>query len=96
MSRSLKKGVFVAPNLIRKVQFMNYNGEKLSIKTWSRATTIIPNMLGHTISVHNGRQHIPVFVDTAKIGHKLGEFAPSRTFRSHKKTDNKGQKGKKN
>ena len=83
MSRSLKKGPFVADSLLKKIEVLNAKGEKQVIKTWSRASTIIPDMVGHTIAVHNGRQHVPIFVSDQMVGHKLGEFAPTRTYRSH-------------
>ena len=83
MGGSLKKGPFVADSLIAKVERMNSTREKRVIKTWSRASTIIPAMVGHTISVHNGKAHIPVFVTENMVGHKLGEFSPTRTFRGH-------------
>ena len=83
MGRSLKKGPFVAEHLMEKVEAMNERREKRVIKTWSRASTIVPQMVGHTISVHNGKAHVPVFVTENMVGHKLGEFAPTRTFRGH-------------
>lgn len=83
MSRSLKKGFFVDEHLINKVLAMNASGEKKLIKTWSRRSTITPDMVGHTLAVHDGRKHVPVFVTENMIGHKLGEFAPTRTFRGH-------------
>jgi len=89
MSRSLKKGPFVSDKLLRKIERLNERNEKQVIKTWSRASTIIPPMVGHTIAVHNGRQHVPVFVSDQMVGHKLGEFAPTRTFRSHVRSDKK-------
>jgi small subunit ribosomal protein S19 len=89
MGRSLKKGPFVAVSLLKKIEKLNVKGEKQVIKTWSRASTILPDMVGHTIAVHNGRQHVPVFVSEQMVGHKLGEFAPTRTFRSHSKSDKK-------
>jgi small subunit ribosomal protein S19 len=89
MSRSLKKGPFVADHLLRKVEALNAKGDKQVIKTWSRASTILPQMIGHTIAVHNGRQHVPVYVTEQMVGHKLGEFAPTRTFRGHAKSDKK-------
>ena len=92
MGRSLRKGPFVAYHLLKKVNEMNANGRKDVIKTWSRASTIIPSMVGHTIAVYNGRQHVPVFVGETFVGHKLGEFAPTRTFRSHVKTDKKAKR----
>ncbi|MEM6424036.1 MAG: 30S ribosomal protein S19 [Cyanobacteria bacterium P01_D01_bin.128] len=89
MSRSLKKGPFVADHLMKKIDALNVNNEKQVVKTWSRASTILPQMIGHTIAVHNGRQHVPVFVSEQMVGHKLGEFAPTRTFRGHAKSDKK-------
>lgn len=89
MSRSLKKGPFVADSLMKKIEALNERGEKQVIKTWSRASTILPQMLGHTIAVHNGRQHVPVYISDQMVGHKLGEFAPTRTFRGHSKSDKK-------
>jgi small subunit ribosomal protein S19 len=89
MSRSLKKGPFVADSLLSKIEKMNEKGDKSVIKTWSRASTIIPDMIGHTIAVHNGRQHVPIFITDQMVGHKLGEFAPTRTFRGHAKGDKK-------
>lgn len=92
MSRSLKKGPFVADHLLKKVEVLNAKGEKQVIKTWSRASTILPQMIGHTIAVHNGRQHVPVYVSEQMVGHKLGEFAPTRTFRGHAKSDKKARR----
>lgn len=92
MSRSLKKGPFVADHLMRKIETLNAKGDKQVIKTWSRASTIIPQMIGHTIAVHNGRQHVPVYVTEQMVGHKLGEFAPTRTFRGHAKSDKKARR----
>ena len=89
MARSVKKGPFVADSLLRKVEKLNAAGEKPVIKTWSRASTILPMMIGHTIAVHNGKAHVPVFVTEQMVGHKLGEFAPTRTFKGHIK-DKKG------
>ena len=83
MSRSLKKGPFVADHLVAKIEKLNAAREKRVIRTWSRSSTIIPTMVGHTISVHNGKTHIPVFVTENMVGHKLGEFAPTRIFRAH-------------
>ncbi|MBS1723942.1 MAG: 30S ribosomal protein S19 [Armatimonadetes bacterium] len=83
MARSLKKGYFIDDHLAEKIQAMNASGEKRVIKTWSRRSTITPDMIGHTIAVHNGKQHHPVFVTENMIGHKLGEFAPTRTYRGH-------------
>ncbi len=92
MPRSLKKGPFVDDHLLKKVEAQNEKNSKNVIKTWSRRSTIIPDMLGHTIAVHDGRKHVPVFVTEAMIGHKLGEFAPTRTFRGHEKDDRKGRR----
>ena len=83
MSRSSKKKPFVAPELLKRVEAMNENGNKEVIKTWSRASTISPQMTGHTIAVHDGRNHVPVYITEEMIGHKLGEFAPTRTFKGH-------------
>ncbi|MDQ2663606.1 MAG: 30S ribosomal protein S19 [Candidatus Eremiobacteraeota bacterium] len=83
MGRSLKKGPFVADHLLKKVDAMNESREKRVIKTWSRASTIVPAMVGHTIGVHNGKAHVPVFVTENMVGHKLGEFSPTRNFRGH-------------
>ena len=83
MPRSLKKGPFVDGHLLKKVDALNSAGDKKVIKTWSRRSTIIPDMVGHTIAVHDGRKHVPVFVSEQMVGHKLGEFAPTRTFRGH-------------
>lgn len=92
MSRSLKKGPFVADHLLRKVEAQNARGDKQVIKTWSRASTIIPVMIGHTIAVHNGKQHVPVYVTEQMVGHKLGEFAPTRTFKGHAGSDKKARR----
>jgi small subunit ribosomal protein S19 len=92
MSRSLKKGPFVADHLLSKIEALNVRGDKQVIKTWSRASTILPQMIGHTIAVHNGRQHVPVYVSEQMVGHKLGEFAPTRTFRGHAKSDKKARR----
>ena len=83
MTRSLKKGPFVASHVFERVEQMNASGKKDVIKTWSRATTILPNMIGHTFAVYNGKQHLPVFVSDQMVGHKLGEFSPTRTFNGH-------------
>lgn len=83
MSRSVKKGPYAAPELIKRIDGMNKAGEKKVLKTWSRASTIFPTFVGHTIAVHDGRRHIPVYITEDMVGHKLGEFAPTRTFRSH-------------
>ena len=89
MPRSLKKGPFVDDHLIKKVDAQNESGSKSVIKTWSRRSMIVPAMLGHTIAVHDGRKHVPVFVSENMVGHKLGEFAPTRTFKGHVKDDRK-------
>ena len=93
MSRSVKKGPFVQPALYKKVAEMNETGEKRVLKTWSRASTIFPDFVGHTIAVHDGRKHVPVYVTEDMVGHKLGEFAPTRTFKGHagSKTSNSGK-----
>ena len=83
MSRSIKKGPFVQPKLLARVQAMNEAGEKRVLKTWSRASTIFPDFVGHTFAVHDGRKHVPVYVTEDMVGHKLGEFAPTRTSRGH-------------
>ena len=93
MSRSLKKGPYVEPKLLEKVQKMNESGEKIVLKTWSRSSTIFPDFVGHTFAVHDGRKHVPVYVTEDMVGHKLGEFAPTRTYRGHagSKTSNNGK-----
>ncbi len=83
MPRSLKKGPYVEEKLLKKILQLNSRGEKKIIKTWSRRSTIVPEMVGHTIAVYNGRRHIPIFITESMVGHKLGEFAPTRTFRGH-------------
>src|SRR3977135_4713852 len=83
MSRSLKKGPFVDDHLLKKVDAQNAANERKVIKTWSRRSTIIPDMVGHTLAVHDGRKHVPAYVTESMVGHKLGEFAPTRTFRTH-------------
>ena len=83
MARSLKKGPFVDEHLLRKVERANDGGDKRVIRTWSRRSTVIPEMVGLTIAVHDGRKHVPVFINESMVGHKLGEFAPTRTFRGH-------------
>jgi small subunit ribosomal protein S19 len=92
MPRSLKKGPFVDDHLAKKVTALNAKNAKAVIKTWSRRSMIVPDMLGHTIAVHDGRKHVPVFVSEAMIGHKLGECAPTRTFRGHVKDDKKARR----
>jgi len=91
MARSLKKGPFVDDHLMEKVESQNEEGTKKVIKTWSRRSMIIPDMVGHTIAVHDGRKHVPVFISESMVGHKLGEFASTRTFRSHNKDEKKGR-----
>ena len=88
MGRSTKKGPWVEERLMRRIEAMNDSGSKTMVKTWSRASTIFPEMVGHTIAVHDGRKHVPVFVSESMVGHKLGEFAPTRTYRGH---DSKGK-----
>ena len=83
MSRSSKKGPWVEERLLGRIEAMNSSGQKQMIKTWSRTSTIFPEMVGHTIAVHDGRKHVPVFISEQMVGHKLGEFAPTRTFRGH-------------
>ena len=92
MSRSVKKGPFAAPELLKRVDEMNKAGEKKVVKTWSRSSTIFPEFVGHTFAVHDGRKHVPVYVTEDMVGHKLGEFAPTRTFKGHagSKTSNNG------
>jgi small subunit ribosomal protein S19 len=92
MPRSLKKGPFIADQLLKKITVLNETGKRTLILTWSRASTVVPIMIGHTIGVHNGREHIPVFVTDQMVGHKLGEFAPTRTFRGHIKSDKKSKR----
>ena len=93
MSRSLKKAPYVEEKLFNRISAMNANGEKKVLKTWSRASTIYPEFVGHTIAVHDGRKHIPVYITEDMVGHKLGEFAPTRTFKGHagSKTSNNGK-----
>jgi len=93
MGRSVKKGPFVAPELIKRVEALNAAGQKKVLKTWSRASTIFPDFVGHTIAVHDGRKHVPVYVTEDMVGHKLGEFAPTRNFRGHSgsRTSNTGK-----
>ena len=89
MSRSVKKGPFINSKLLKKIISMNKNNKKVTIKTWSRSSTIIPNMVGHTLAIHNGKSHFPIFISDQMVGHKLGEFVPTRNFRSHIKNDRK-------
>ena len=93
MGRSVKKGPFVQPKLLERVEKMNETGDKQILKTWSRSSTIFPQFVGHTFAVHDGRKHVPVYVTEDMVGHKLGEFAPTRTFRGHagSKTSNTGK-----
>ena len=83
MSRSVKKGPYVSEKLLKRIEEMNEKGEKNVLKTWSRSSTLFPQMVGHTIAVHDGRKHVPVYVTEDMVGHKLGEFAPTRTYRGH-------------
>ncbi|MGI6029974.1 MAG: 30S ribosomal protein S19 [Eubacteriales bacterium] len=94
MGRSIKKGPFIQPALLKRVQEMNEAGEKKVLKTWSRASTIFPDFVGHTVAVHDGRKHVPVYVTEDMVGHKFGEFAPTRTYKGHagSKTSNNGKK----
>ena len=87
MSRSAKKGPFVDERLLKRIEAMNAAGQKKMINTWSRASTVFPDMVGHTIAVHDGRKHVPIFISESMVGHKLGEFALTRTFRGHIKGD---------
>ena len=87
MGRSLKKGPFVEPRLMQRIAAMNEANEKRMVRTWSRASTVFPEMVGHTIAVHDGRRHVPVFISESMVGHKLGEFAPTRTYRGHAGSD---------
>lgn len=87
MSRSLKKGPFVHPSLAKKIEEMNRKGDKRVIKSWSRASMIVPDMIGHTIAIYNGRKHVPVYITEQMIGHRLGEFAPTRLFKGHSGAD---------
>ena len=89
MARSLAKGPYIAYHLLNKLSSLNQQGKKETVKTWSRSSTILPMMIGHTISVYNGQKHVPVFITDQLVGHKLGEFVPTRLFRSHKKTERK-------
>jgi len=92
MSRSIKKGPFVAHHLLKQIEQQTKTKKKETIKTWSRSSTILPSMVGHTIAVYNGRKHIPIFISDQFVGHKLGEFAPTRTFKSHVKSDRKAKR----
>ena len=92
MSRSSKKGPFVQERLLSRIEAMNASGSKQMVRTWSRSSTVFPEMVGHTIAVHDGRKHVPIFVTDSMVGHKLGEFAPTRTFRGHEKDDRKSRR----
>jgi len=92
MSRSLKKGPYIEYKLLERINELNKRNQKETLKTWSRSSTIIPNMIGHTIAIYNGKQHFPVFISDQMVGHKLGEFVPTRNFRSHIKNDRKARK----
>ena len=92
MARSLKKGPFVDDHLVEKIEELNSANQKRVVRTWSRRSTIIPDMIGHTIAVHDGRKHVPVYITESMVGHKLGEFAPTRTFRGHVAKREKGMK----
>ena len=92
MSRSSKKGPFIDDRLLGRIEAMNAANEKRMIRTWSRSSTVFPDMVGHTIAVHDGRKHVPVFVTESMVGHKLGEFAPTRTFKGHIKDDRKAKR----
>lgn len=92
MTRSIDKGPFVADHLLKKIENLNLKGEKKIIITWSRASTIVPTMIGHTIAIHNGQEHLPIFITDRMVGHKLGEFAPTRIFKGHAKNDRKSRR----
>ena len=92
MSRSIKKGPFVHKGLLKKIEEMNAAGEKKVVKTWSRSSTIFPQMIGHTIAVHDGRKHVPVYISEDMVGHKLGEFVATRTYKGHDKDERKGKR----
>lgn len=93
MGRSSKKGPYIDPKLRQKIETMNRGGERRVVRTWARACTIFPELVGHTVAIHNGRQHVPIYVTEQMVGHKLGEFAPTRTFRGHgKDADRKGRR----
>ena len=92
MSRSIKKGPFVAPELYKRVEELNKAGDKKVLKTWSRASTIFPSFVGHTIAVHDGRKHVPVYITEDMVGHKLGEFVATRTYRGHGKDEKKSKR----
>ena len=92
MGRSIVKGPYIAYHLLNKINKLNQTGTKEIIKTWSRSSTILPIMIGHTIAIHNGREHIPIFITDQMVGHKLGEFSPTRTFKGHVKNDKKSKR----
>ena len=92
MSRSSKKGPYVEERLLQRIEAMNTSGSKQMIRTWSRTSTVFPEMIGHTIAVHDGRKHVPVFISDQMVGHKLGEFAPTRTFRAHAGQERSGRR----
>jgi small subunit ribosomal protein S19 len=94
MGRSIKKGPFIDAKLLKKIEAINREGQKAVIKTWSRASTIVPEMIGHTIAVHDGRRHVPIFITENMVGHKLGEFAHTRTYRGHVAKSSKAQRRK--
>ena len=94
MSRSLKKGPYIDPKLLKKIEAMNERGDKSVIRTWSRASVIFPQLVGHTIAVHDGRRHVPIYITENMVGHRLGEFAPTRTFRGHLATKRMSKKDK--
>jgi small subunit ribosomal protein S19 len=94
MGRSTKKGPFAEDRLLARITQMNESGQKQMVKTWSRSSTIFPEMVGHTIAVHDGRKHVPVFISESMVGHKLGEFAPTRTFRAHSGTSAREERGR--
>ena len=93
MSRSSKKGPFIEERLLARIESMNDSGSKQMIRTWSRTSTVFPQMVGHTVAVHDGRKHVPVFIYEQMVGHKLGEFAPTRTFRGHIRDDRRSRRG---
>ncbi|MDY5954939.1 MAG: 30S ribosomal protein S19 [Kiritimatiellia bacterium] len=92
MARSIKKGPYVEESLLRKVEKMNQSGKKAPIKTWSRRSMVLPEFVGHTLAIHNGKQHMPVFITENMVGHRLGEFAPTRLFKAHGATTDKATK----
>jgi small subunit ribosomal protein S19 len=92
MTRSIDKGPFVADHLLKKIESLNLKREKKIVITWSRASTIVPTMIGHTIAIHNGQEHLPIYITDRMVGHKLGEFAPTRIFKGHAKNDKKSRR----